>query len=206
MSHCPLCNSSKGSQLSPQFISCSTCSGIYRLKEFHPSEKEEHERYLTHRNDADDPEYRKFVSPVTEAISKNFNRLHQGLDFGSGISSPITKVLSDKGYRIKEYDLYFHPKPELLELKYDYIACCEVAEHFRNPADEFRLLRKMINKDGKLFLMTILYDDSIAFDSWWYTRDLTHLFFYRKETMDWIKKTFKFTSVSCEKRLMILEA
>jgi hypothetical protein len=50
--------------------------------------------------------------------------------------------------------------------------------------------------------MTHLYDPSIEFNSWYYKNDPTHVFIYQKETIEWIKQRFNFSSVAIEGRLI----
>ena len=126
-----------------------------------------------------------------------------GLDFGSGTGSAVSKVLTDNGYNIVQYDPFFDNHPELLEQQYDYIASCEVVEHFHHPGKEFELLRKMLRRKGKLYIMTHLYDPSIVFPSWYYKNDHTHVFMYQKETMEWIAQTYGFSRVIIDKRLIV---
>jgi SAM-dependent methyltransferase len=163
----------------------------------------EEKHYRFHNNDANDKGYQNFVSPITNGVLKDFNSDHSGLDFGAGTGSAITKVLHDNNYQIVEYDPYFHPFSELLEQKYDYIASCEVVEHFHHPDKEFRLLQKLLQPNGKLYCMTHLYSPKIDFSNWYYKNDHTHVFMYQKETMEWICKTFGFSEVKIENRLIV---
>jgi citrate lyase synthetase len=50
--------------------------------------------------------------------------------------------------------------------------------------------------------MTDLYDESIDFAKWYYKNDVTHVFFYTKETFVWIQKEFGFRDLKIEKRLI----
>ncbi|ADR22552.1 methyltransferase/methylase [Marivirga tractuosa DSM 4126] len=205
--NCSLCHT-----LSPIFyinedryyLKCPNCSGIFMSKQFLPNDSIEIDRYSTHNNDVKDPRYRRFVSPITLAILRDFNKNHHGLDFGSGTGPVITVVLREQGYNIKTYDPYFDYKPEVLGDAYDYIACCEVAEHFHEPNVEFGKLKSLLKPNGKLYIMTDLYDEEIYFEDWYYKNDPTHVFFYQKSTFDWIKETFGFKSVEIEGRLAIL--
>ncbi len=130
--------------------------------------------------------------------------MSRGLDFGAGSGPVITKVLQDNFYNILSYDPYFHNYPELLEKRYDYIACCEVVEHFYNPNKEFYLFKKLLKKDAKLYLMTELYDEKIEFESWYYKNDPTHIFFYSRATFEWIQKKFDFLDVTFNHRLITI--
>lgn len=202
--NCPLCNtSSKQFYKDIQtYYKCPTCHGIFVDSKDLPDEVSEKERYELHDDDTEDEGYRKFVSPITSSIKKDFSPLACGLDFGAGTSAIISKVL--KEYNISNYDPYFHNSPELLDKKYDYISSCEVIEHFYNPYKEFKLLKSLLNPHARLYLMTDIYDERIDFASWYYKNDPTHVFLYSKKTFDWIKDEFGFSDVVVEKRLVVL--
>lgn len=186
------------------FLKCPNCKAVITHPDNFLTDDDEKKRYLTHNNVPEDPRYQQFVSPITSNILSDFTPNHKGLDFGSGTGSPIMKVLQDNGYDIAEYDLFFHNNPELLEQQYDYIACCEVAEHFKEPHKEFTLLRNLLKPGGKLYLMTEMIDDSKDFTVWYYKKDPTHIFLYHPETFEWIRQEFGFSTVKIEKRLIVL--
>lgn len=203
---CPLCNSTTTlfSEFKKRFYyQCDSCQAILLHPDQYMSFENEEKHYQFHNNDVEDQGYLNFVSPITSGILKHFDKNKMGLDFGAGTGSAITKVLRDNGFQIEQYDPYFHNYPELLENQYDYIACCEVIEHFHHPAKEFGLLKKLLKPNGKLFCMTHLYDNSIDFEKWYYKNDHTHVFMYQKETIQYIADTFGFTNYSIENRLIV---
>ena len=184
------------------FYKCMECDGIYLDKKLRPDKETEKARYNTHNNDVHDIGYQRFVSPITSAILNNFTFYDKGLDFGAGTGPVISKILKDNNYCIEQYDPYFHNKPILLTKKYNYIACCEVIEHFYNPKKEFHLLKKMLDSNGKLYCMTDIFDESIDFHQWYYKNDPTHVFIYQLKTFEWIKRKFRFTKVNIQGRLI----
>jgi SAM-dependent methyltransferase len=203
---CPLCNrpSTVFYQYKDRlFHQCSNCYGIVIDKALIPSRDAEMLRYQKHNNNIEDAGYQKFVAPITSAIMRDFTQNHKGLDFGAGTGPVISKILKDSGYLIKLYDPFFHNYPNLLGSQYDYIAACEVIEHFHDPRKEFSLLKKLLYKNGKLYCMTNLYNESIDFQNWDYKSDITHVFFYHEKTIQWIKKEFGFSSVTIDGRLII---
>ena len=113
-------------------------------------------------------------------------------------------MLEDNHYRIKQYDPFFHADITVLEQKYDYITCTEVAEHFKDPYQEFELLRKLLRPKGKLYIMTEFFDAEKDFGSWYYKNDPTHVFFYHKKAFEWIKDAFGYNDLYIEKRLVVL--
>lgn len=205
---CPLCSGTSVDYLvfrGRQFLQCKNCLSIITHSKDYLSAEEEKAHYKKHNNIPTDPGYQNFVSPIVNAIRADWGTGHTGLDFGSGTGSPIMKMLTDDGYNIRQYDPYFHPFPELLEEKYDYIACCEVAEHFYYPYAEFERLHSLLKPGGKLYLMTLRYDESIDFGTWWYKSDPTHVFLYHAKAFEWIKESFGFSSLEFYTRMVVLK-
>jgi SAM-dependent methyltransferase len=204
-SHCPLCSSSAAifyRNDSKLYYQCNNCFGIFLDESLRLDKKAEMSRYKEHNNDVEDEKYQKFVSPITSAIMRDFNQNSKGLDFGAGTGPVISKLLNDQKFFIRQYDPYFHDDPELLNEKYDYIACCEVIEHFYDPAEGFALLKRLLLQNGKLYCMTNIYDESIIFDNWYYKNDETHVFIYHEKTIHWIKEEYGFSEVTIEGRLV----
>jgi hypothetical protein len=181
---------------------CSNCSGIFVDQDLKPDRATEKRRYEEHNNDVGNPKFQQFVSPITNAIIKAHTKNEEGLDFGAGTGPVISKVLKDNHFSIVQYDPLFHNFPELLNDSYDYIACCEVIEHFHHPKQEFSLLKKLLKKDALLYCMTDLYDESIDFHQWYYKNDLTHVFIYQANTIHWIQKEIGFSNVKIAGRLI----
>jgi len=203
---CPLCSSYSALfyKKDETYYRCSSCYSIFEDEKDRPDIVSERERYELHDNNVEDLGYQKFVSPITSHILEDFDKESLGLDFGAGTGPVLSKVLLDHDYVIKQYDPFFHNDLKLLEKKYDYIASCEVIEHFYNPYKEFSLLKNMMKSGSKLYLMTELYSNKIDFSSWYYKNDPTHVFFYTKETFNWIKEEFCFNDLKIDKRLIVL--
>jgi hypothetical protein len=204
-SQCPLCNgiSSHFYQYKQlQYYQCSNCFGIFVDKKLLPGSETELLRYQKHNNNINDYGYQKFVSPITSAIMRDFTQNDTGLDFGAGTGPVISKILKENGFNIELFDPFFHNYPNLLEKQYDYIAACEVIEHFHNPKKEFSLLRNLLCQDGKLYCMTNVYNENIDFHTWDYKNDFTHVFIYHKNTILYIKEEFGFSDVTINERLI----
>jgi hypothetical protein len=184
------------------FHQCNHCKGIFMDPQMIPGKTAEKKRYEEHNNDTEDKGYQHFVSPITNAILENFGTKHKGLDFGAGTAPVISKILSDHNFQIEPYDPYFFNCPELLKTQYDFIACCEVMEHFYNPYKEFKLLKELLHPKGKLYCMTDLYDESIDFHKWYYKNDQTHVFIYHERSIEWIKEEFSFSDATINGRLI----
>ncbi|HSV93976.1 MAG TPA: methyltransferase domain-containing protein [Desulfobacterales bacterium] len=69
---------------------------------------------------------------------------------------------------------------------YDFVTFTETVEHFAAPRAEFLRLDALLRPGSRLEVMTLMLEDDAAFPTWWYTRDRTHVCFYRADTMRWI--------------------
>ncbi|MCA1756295.1 MAG: class I SAM-dependent methyltransferase [Bacteroidales bacterium] len=204
---CPLCHS-----LSPEYfrdkkrslLLCPFCKALFAGKNYLPDRDTELIRYTEHNNDVDDPRYQKFVQPITGSILRDFTPEERGLDFGAGTGPVISKLLQAKNYQINQYDPFFHDNKELLSQQYDYIACCEVIEHFHRPDRDFSLLRGLLMPKGKLYCMTSIYNETIDLKTWYYKNDLTHVFFYQEETFYYISRKYGFSDIKIKDNLIIL--
>lgn len=204
---CPLCSGESIPfylHINRQFLQCGTCRSVFLHPDDYMTEEAEKKHYLHHNNNPDDVRYQNFVRPVVNPILQDFTPAHQGLDFGSGTGSPIMKLLKDAGYNVVQYDLFFHNYPELLQNKYDYIACSETAEHFKEPYREFEQLRNLLNTKGKLYVMTERFDPNRDFSTWFYKTDPTHVFLYHVKAFEWIMSEFSFSGLEIDGRVAVL--
>ncbi len=184
------------------YYQCCSCGSAFLDPAFFLSPAQEKERYATHENDVEDLRYQNFVRPIVDAVTKHFLPSHEGLDFGSGTGPVITKLLKDAGYQVQKYDPLFFNDTQALHKQYNYIACCEVIEHFHQPLKEFTLLHSLLRPGGKLYCMSELFYDEIEFEKWYYKNDPTHVFFYHPQAIAWIKNTLGFSSVKIQGRLI----
>lgn len=205
--NCPLCNTPGiffTEHRKKKYYNCPTCLALFLDPAKTLSGAAEKARYLEHNNDVNDIGYQQFVMPIVTAVKNNFNSTASGLDFGAGTGPVISKILREANYQIDLYDPFFHDQPELLTQTYDYIVCCEVIEHFKDPAKEFALLRSLLKPGGKLFCMTTIYNKDINFNNWYYKNDATHCFFYQTATLEWIKKKYNFNDLKISGNLIEL--
>ena len=206
---CPLCSGTAHSFYmhgQREFLQCSICSSVFLHPEHYLTPEQEKAHYECHNNNPDDIGYQKYVSPITNRILTSHTPHENGLDFGSGTGSPIMKVLGDNGYNIGQYDLYFHNDEAKLQQQYDYIAASEVAEHFKDPYSEFKLLHSLLRPNGRLYIMTGVFTDDTDFANWYYKNDYTHVFLYHPKAFEWIKEHFGFRNVEIiDNKLVVLE-
>lgn len=188
-----------------EYTKCSSCNSLMLNPKDYIDETEEKTRYEEHNNDVEDKRYQAFVSPIVNSVLKDYKKDHLGLDFGSGTGPVISKLLGDNGYNIKVYDPFFANYPDRLEVKYDYIVCCEVIEHFHKPEREFTLLKSLLKPGGSLYIMTRIYSEDIDFTTWNYKDDKTHVFFYHKDGLKWIKDNNGFSSMDIKEDLIIFK-
>lgn len=162
---------------------CRACGGITMDPAARLSPSDEFEHYKTHQNDPSDPQYREFLRPLAEELQLRLGRHQDGLDFGCGPGPGLAVMLADEGHRTALFDPFFHPDLKVLDQKYDFVICSEVAEHFQNPAYEFSRLSKMLRPGGWIGIMTSFIPMDRPFPSWHYVKDPTHVSFYTSDTL-----------------------
>lgn len=173
------------------------------LPEFYIDPASEEERYRLHNNDVNDSRYQEFVSPITGTVRRDFPPNSFGLDYGCGPGPVAAVELEKQGYKLNLYDPFFANNPGALQNSYDFIICCEVMEHFHHPGKEFQLLYDLLKSGGKLYCKTSLFTKDIDFPGWYYKNDPTHVFFYTKESLEWIRSNFGFKSLHIEPKLIV---
>ncbi|MCH8534482.1 MAG: class I SAM-dependent methyltransferase [Flavobacteriaceae bacterium] len=204
--NCSLCDTSLHQQITTNFYRCPTCKSYVKNNEVFLNSSLEVKRYLTHNNDVNDPRYRNFTSPISKHILHDFTPQHLGLDYGCGTGPVIAKVLEENDFQINLYDPFFYPLEANLAHTYDYIACCEVAEHFYTPKKEFLKLNRLLNSGGKLYIMTQMFEEQTQeFSDWYYIKDPTHVFIYTYPTFEYIAKHFGFRVQFESNRFIILQ-
>ncbi len=205
MNKCPLCKNMGKEFYQDSYFLCENCNGIFLNPTRYLSPKDEKKRYETHLNDVNDKRYQNFVMPLVSHVLANYNSTDLGLDFGAGTEPVVSKLLSDKGYLIKQYDPFFANDENILKYQYDYIVSSEVVEHFHNPDLEFVKLRSLLRKGGELICKTHIYNPDIKFSNWYYKNDLTHVFIYQKETIEYIANHFAMRITRLDDRIFVLQ-
>ncbi|NBC58521.1 MAG: methyltransferase domain-containing protein [Bacteroidetes bacterium] len=191
------------------FYRCPNCKAIFKPSNFFLDPELEKNRYRSHNNDVKDTRYQDFVSPITDAINKNFSKNASGLDYGCGTGPVASHVLEQQGFSVRLYDPYFYPDTSYEDNTYDFIICCEVMEHFYMPDKEFSKLKTLLNHNGKLYCKTKMISDDFtveAFKNWHYKNDPTHVFFYSPKTLQVICQKFGYKSVYFDDKLITFSA
>ena len=158
-----------------------------------PSRTAEIERYRQHRNCDDDAGYLAFLSRLADVMIQRTPAGARGLDFGSGTSTALARLLSNQGRQTDSYDPVFHAVDAALSTTYDFVTCSEVLEHVHEPRAFLDRVGRLLRPGGKLGIMTGMHDDRTDFATWWYARDATHVCFYNDATMQWIAREFDWT-------------
>ena len=182
---CPVC----GARAAPflrigarDYARCPDCAARFLDPACHPTRAEEQAEYLRHENHPDDPGYRRFLSRLAAPLLAVLPDGAQGLDYGCGPGPALAAMLEEAGHRVALYDPFFAPGRAVLQRRYDFVTCTEVAEHFHRPAQEFARLHDLVRPGGWLAIMTCFQTDDARFADWQYRQDPTHVVFYRAET------------------------
>lgn len=203
---CPLCETtSQIYQISKKYVfyECSICMGVFRGRKHRLSQENEFRRYQLHQNDVHDTGYQQYMMPVIQKIIQNHPMNSSCLDFGCGPSSVVFKLLTDHGFQPALYDPYFFPDNKMLHQKWDLIVCTEVIEHFYSPLNMFFQLYDLLKDKGVLYCTTRLLSPDVVFENWFYKNDATHTFFYRPETILFLKQKLGFKSIEMIEKLIV---
>ncbi len=190
-SPCPLCSAPalelpSAAREHPRYFRCAVCALIHLDPAHRLPRDEEHDRYLLHENDGNDPGYVAFLKRLADPVMERLRPGAQGLDFGCGPAPVLSEIMTADGFPCAAYDPFFAPDETLLDKRYDFVTCSEVVEHAHDPARMFATLRRMLAPGGILGVMTMFHPGEDAFADWWYRRDPTHVCFYGEVTMRWI--------------------
>ncbi|MFD2826174.1 class I SAM-dependent methyltransferase [Leeuwenhoekiella polynyae] len=206
---CPLCNSTAAyfkTYNDRLYNRCTSCASVFLDTRDLPHPQDEKQRYDLHENTLQNKGYLDFLSPLIQAVIEQEDISKIGLDYGSGPNPVLSKILKSKGYSLSQYDTFYCKEEDNLNQKYDFIICCEVIEHFHNPAEEFKRLKALLKANGSIYCKTALLDKTINFENWSYKNDFTHSFFYTKKALNYIKQFLGFVDLVVHKNLFILKA
>lgn len=176
------------------YFHCSHCDLRFLDPAQRLSRDEEFARYQTHENDVNDPRYIKFMEPVINR-ARLMPKGSRILDFGCGSQTVLRHVLEPDGYLVQVYDSFFHPDKSVFREKFDFISAIEVIEHLFHPAEVLKRLHDCLLPNGRLAIMTVMYQLGMDFESWYYRRDPTHVAFFSAATFEWIRAKFGFKTL-----------
>lgn len=179
-----------------KYLYCKTCECLYKIKL--PSSKEEYDRYLYHNVDDN---YKDYMNNIFLKI-KDFLNDGISLDFGCGKEKTLETIFKNNNLKMYSYDKYFIDF-NYSNYKYDNIILNEVFEHIKNPYDLLKELILLLNDKGRIIIGTNLHKNN--FNNWWYLRDITHITFYSKKTMEVLSKRLNLKIIYNFNNLIVLE-
>lgn len=184
---CPLCNDMGIVEVlrdRQRYFRCAACALLFMDPADHLLPLDEVIQYLLHEND-DTPAYRALLSRLADPICAVVPHGSRGLDYGCGPTRVLGAMLTERARLTVSYDPLFRPAEYLLDARYDFVTCSEVAEHAHDPAALFSHLGALVRPGGVIGVMT-RFTGEAPFAEWSYRRDPTHVCFYSPATMQWI--------------------
>lgn len=203
---CRLCN---GNQLKTlisadnrEFGLCLNCKLITVEPKLFLSQTLEKAYYLQHDNRIDDSGYVKFLNRAVTPALPYINKNMRGLDFGCGPSPVLSMILEQRGYRCDNYDPFFLKND--LNKQYDFIFSTEVFEHFRYPRIAIQKIISLLTSNAILIVMTERWTDINRFNTWYYTRDPSHVAFYHDDTFNYICHEFGLQKIYDDSKRIVI--
>ncbi len=205
---CPLCGGNQigdiGKPGGRSAARCDVCELVFILPHEHLTAEAEHRRYLMHRNSRNDENYVRFLNRVSVPVVERVAAGSRILDYGSGPEPVMADLLREQGYDVALYDTFFARDQSVLVPGYDGVVCCETAEHFRVPQNDWQTMIGCLHPGDFLFVLTLLYDYEFDLWRWWYLQDPTHVSFYSAGTMRFIANANNCDIVAADDRLTIM--
>lgn len=202
MTTCLLCQSSDPAPFKVEkkpernYYHCTHCDFIFMNPAQRLGPQEEKQRYDLHENQGS-AGHQAFFDPLIKDLETHFRAANlvpsqlTVLDFGCGPSAFLSHLLSLKGFRAFNYDLYYYPDQEQLRRTYHFLTCTEVWEHLYQPREEIERMIRLVKPGGLIGIMTSGHRGEAFFHDWHYRRDVTHVSFFSEQTMRWIAQTYK---------------
>jgi len=197
---CPVCEEAStrffAEAGSREYLRCDSCQSTFLTPTQRPDRSEEKREYDRHRNDIDDPGYRRFLARLATPLLERLAPRSAGLDYGCGPGPALAAMLEASGHQVRLYDPIYYPHTGStgpLGDTYDFVTCTEVVEHMHRPAEEFRRIDALLRPGGHLGVMTVFQTDDARFVDWHYRRDPTHVVFYRESTLALIADRMRWT-------------
>ncbi len=202
MNTCKICGAKTSEIVHPRFEIvfhvCPSCELVTKDQKHLITMEEEKQIYDLHQNSDEDPGYVNYLRNFMEASILPYTKGGSLLEFGSGPNPVFSRILSDEGFLVSIYDLFYAPDKKVLEETYDVITAVEVVEHLRDPKAVFETFSKMLEDQGILALMTLFYPKDVkTFFEWFYIRDRSHVSFYSPKTIRVLGAMFGFDVIGC---------
>ena len=141
---------------------CTECGATFLEPTQRPDAAAERAHYDSHRNEIDDPGYRRFLARLTVPLLERLAPGSRVLDYGCGPGPALAAMLTEAGHDVCLYDPFYRPDTAVLEGPYDAITCTEVVEHFHEPMQELVRLRALLRPGGLLGDHDLLSDRRFA--------------------------------------------
>lgn len=192
------------------YFHCQACDLIFMVPSERLNSTLEKQRYDQHQNEGSQG-YQAFLEPLVKYIDDHYKKEGVArdslttLDFGCGPTAFLSQLLSHKGYRTSQYDLYYFPDLEQLRRTYHFVTSTEVWEHLFNPKQEIEKILRMVKPGGLIGVMTSTHRGESAFHDWHYRRDPSHVVFYSEKTMNFIANTYKLKILKAQSPYFILQ-
>ena len=179
------CHSFHVSSTNTTFYQCGHCGFTFKNQKHWVSPSDELARYREHKNEIDDPEYRRYFHRFVEKAIVPFTQPKKVLDYGAGETPVLAHVLRhDYHIEVAIYDYYFYPDRKVFNDVYDVVTATEVIEHMADPYGLFDQVDRCLKPSGLFCLMTQFRPPTqIEFEKWFYHRDSTHIAFYTMSAM-----------------------
>jgi len=171
-----------------EYVQCSVCHLVFVPEAFYLNREDEKAMYDNHDNNIEDLGYQRFLQRVIDPLVEQITPNSSGLDFGCGPGPALAHMLTEQGYEMNVYDIFYAPDKTVLQQQYDFVTCTEVIEHFNQPAKEWPILLSLVKSGGVLALMTKLVIDHARFLNWHYKNDPTHVSFFSRATFEFLAK------------------
>jgi hypothetical protein len=202
---CPLCQKSNPIFYQRENLSyhhCQDCDFYYMNDACFLEDADERSRYLNHQNDPEEIRYSQYLNQILTEIKPFIDRSMVGLDYGTGPTVSLARVLTEQGYPCDYYDKYFFP--EIKQSHYDYLILCEVIEHFKNLSAELNNLKNLLTYSKHIFIKTQMCLDEEFFKNWYYPRDPTHVIFFTENSMEILAKKLEMKLIKLSKNIFML--
>jgi hypothetical protein len=176
-----------------QYVRCQTCALIFVPPIYFLTSEAEKTEYDLHQNSPNDAGYRIFLQRLFTPLLARLAPGCRGLDFGSGPGPTLSVMFEEAGHIMTLYDTFYAHNPDAFNHSYEFITATEVIEHLRQPREDLERLWACLKPGGLFGIMTKLAKDQKAFSHWHYIRDLTHVSFFSKTTIQWLANQWQAT-------------